>query len=98
MKLMVCSSCHDIVSLSYGGMRSCLCGESWGDYVDPDETDIVGHAVVAGPAHVLGLANTDLNQLPEMYTNPYRVDMLRCWAITYTAYDANELTRQLIDK
>ena len=51
MKLLLCTSCWDIVAMWLED-RSCRCGASHGHYTDKD-----GHVVeVAGPCRVIGLS------------------------------------------
>ncbi len=105
MKLLHCRSCGDIIALRYGKMRYCECGKSGGRYtgaragVPDEETGIIGHVEVFGEeAYVLGLATEDVKRIPQMFSNPYRVDILRCWLITDRAYDAREVTHRDVAK
>ena len=34
MKLLYCSSCHDVFKLNVGVKRTCMCGRVWGEYTD----------------------------------------------------------------
>ena len=51
MKLIFCTSCHDIVKL-HSEPRTCLCGKSGGRYVDELNAEIKGHAVPLGISNV----------------------------------------------
>jgi hypothetical protein len=49
---MYCAHCHDIVKL-FPEKRSCMCGKSWGHYLD------VATTVQTWPSMSIGLANPD---------------------------------------
>jgi hypothetical protein len=51
MKLIYCINCHDVIAL-YAKKRKCICGLSWGHYVDNI------NAVISGPVIPLGFENT----------------------------------------
>lgn len=53
MKLILCEKCSDVVALKVA-MRTCMCGESGGQYVD----DL--NAEVWGPCFKLGFSNFSL--------------------------------------
>ena len=47
MKLLYCPLCKDVVRLHVTDEpRRCLCGRSWGRYVNPGKAEIGGRAVV----------------------------------------------------
>lgn len=54
MKLILCTSCQDVVKLTRGG-RYCDCGRSWGRYLDDDV-----NAEISGDAVPIGFANSQL--------------------------------------
>lgn len=56
MKLLFCKQCQDIVALRRVH-RACECGESGGKYLDDGL-----HAVVDGPCHLIGFANSTLQR------------------------------------
>ena len=55
MKLLYCTSCHDVRALSTSP-RSCDCGKSTGRYLD------TVRAVIKGPAVPVGFANSSFIQ------------------------------------
>lgn len=55
MKLILCSTCSDIVKLHTSMLRTCLCGASWGRYLNDGHT-----ATYGGKAVPLGILNSAL--------------------------------------
>ena len=53
MKLIVCTTCSDVVALKVGIMRECFCGASSGAY----SKSRPGHAKIKGPCIPIGFAN-----------------------------------------
>jgi len=53
LKLLYCAHCGDIVRL-YPEKRSCLCGKSWGQYLEDGATTVQTY-----PGLSLGMSNAD---------------------------------------
>lgn len=53
MKLIACTKCKDVVAIRQDFQRSCMCGESSGQYAS-DGLNVK----VWGPCYVLGISNT----------------------------------------
>lgn len=56
MKLLFCAHCGDIVRL-FPERRSCLCGKSWGQYLEDGETTLQTY-----PGLSLAISNPDFEQ------------------------------------
>ena len=59
MKLIRCLVCKDVMSLR-SHRRSCLCGESWGRYIDDEVVEVGGKTIVvafAGSSFATALRN-----------------------------------------
>ncbi|MCU7731104.1 hypothetical protein ODJ79_45955 [Actinoplanes sp. KI2] len=77
MKLLYCAHCGDIVRL-FPEKRSCLCGKSWGHYLDDGAT-----TVQTWPGLSLGIANPDFVQAERAFgadVNRFSPELaMRCW-------------------
>lgn len=62
MKFIFCQECHD-VQLLIKGIRSCLCGQSYGSYLDDGK-----RAVIGGEAIPFGINNGSFSLALETYT------------------------------
>jgi hypothetical protein len=52
MKLIFCLKCKDVLKLHVGIRRDCLCGKSWGMYLENGlDADIGGRAIPLGFAN-----------------------------------------------
>ncbi|GAA2357901.1 hypothetical protein [Dactylosporangium salmoneum] len=77
MKLLYCAHCGDIVRL-FPEKRSCLCGKSWGHYLEDGAT-----TVQTWPGLSLGIANPDFTQAQAAFgddvTRFSPLLAMRCW-------------------
>src|ERR1700755_987921 len=77
MKLLYCAHCGDIVRL-FPEKRFCLCGKSWGQYLDDRST-----TVQTWPGLSLGIANPDFVSAEQVFhSDPNTFSPLlsmRCW-------------------
>ena len=77
VKLLYCAHCGDIVRL-FPEKRFCLCGKSWGHYLDDGAT-----TAQTWPGLSLGIANPDFVKAEEAFgDDPTRFSpllTLRCW-------------------
>lgn len=77
MKLLYCAHCGDIVRL-FPEKRFCLCGRSWGHYLDDGAT-----TVQTWPGLSLGIANPDFagaeDAFSEDVTRFSPLLAMRCW-------------------
>jgi len=72
MKLIYCRKCRDVIALRADGEgRECLCGKSWGRYVDGINAEIEGPCIPLGFANwsfTKALANQPSKSPGEIFT------------------------------
>lgn len=71
MKLIFCPDCHDIVRLLLV-RRECVCGKSWGKYVNFLDAEIGGNAIPIGfsnESFMEAVNNRPENGLGEIFTS-----------------------------
>jgi hypothetical protein len=71
MKLIICSECWSVTSLSLNKPKSCDCGKSGGQYVDTLNAEIWGEAIPIGFSNNSLLGTVKLQRLLDrMEKNP----------------------------
>jgi len=86
MKLILCTSCQDIVRLLIGETRKCHCGCSWGKYMEKTS----GRAEIGGDAIPIAMDSNLLGHACWQWRKDNRTSFIPCWTIDPTQ-EANEV-------
>jgi hypothetical protein len=95
VKLLYCAHCGDIVRL-FPEKRFCLCGKSWGHYLDDGAT-----TVQTWPGLSLGIANPDFVEAEQAFAVDVKrfspLLAMRCWINPVSEPDVKFVAGVLVD-
>lgn len=83
MKLLCCTNCSDIISLTTKEERTCSCGESSGLYIDEINAVFKGEHCVP-----LGISNPTFIKALQMsrIENKHQIEPTTCKGVDFTAF------------